>query len=280
MPPLVRGHPSDTWRERLKIKSLHLYPIKSCAGIQVDRLEFDRHGPVGDRRYVIIDEKSSFLSQRVLPKMALIEPILEGATLSVRLGDKVFTPTFDPKSQVAFSLRKFQGNACPADSESNTVLSDFLGKKVTLLKMNPEFDRTTTLKEPADSVPVPVSLVDSFPVLVISQASLDLLNSKLSVKIPMNRFRPNIVLEDTEAHFEDTAQTLSFGAQTLNTAGKCMRCIMTTIDQETGTAQGPEPLATLATYRKTESGIAFGSCFYAGSFEGIKAQEVGLVTTS
>src|SRR4029077_1929444 len=111
---------------------------------------------------------------------------------------------------------------------------------------------------------VPVAFVDAFPLLVISEASLEHLNARLQSPLPMNRFRPNIVLQGSAAHEEDRWKAVRIGEVEFHAGGDCGRCIVTTTNQETG-ERGPEPLVTLAQYRRDARGaITFGQYWVHG----------------
>ncbi|MFN8581039.1 MAG: MOSC domain-containing protein [Gemmatimonadaceae bacterium] len=102
-----------------------------------------------------------------------------------------------------------------------------------------------------------VSLSDGAPLLLIGQASLDGLNERLADPVPMNRFRPNVVVTGAAPFAEDTWQRIRIGDVTCEVAKPCARCATTTVDQATG-VRGVEPLRTLATFRKREGGVMFG----------------------
>ncbi len=246
------------------IKSLHIYPIKSLGGIELVQSKVERRGLQYDRRWMLIDENGRFVSQRENPKLALLQPSIKdnlifvedrSGTLST-LGFEMSEPSSSP---MKVTIWDDECEAKPLDMKVNQWFSEFLGKTVQLVYMHDDSQRIADQRyAPAkDDV---VSFADGYPILAISQESLDLLNSKLETEIPMDRFRPNLVLQGLEAHEEDALAQIEIGALKLFGVKPCARCVMTTINQQTA-EKGAEPLKTLASYRKTGNKILFGENF-------------------
>jgi len=242
----------------LILSALYIYPVKSCAGISVASAEVDELGLVGDRRFMIVDATGRFLTQRVLPRMALIQTALTADRLTltaagagkVEVGRKVEK---DAEAILRVSVWKSEGlYAEDCGDEVAGWLEDFLGVACRLVRAGPEFSRPV-LKPPAFAHAHFISFTDSCPFLIIGEASLSHLNDRLIAQgdtaVPMNRFRPNLVVEGSSAFAEDTWPCFRIGGITFHSAGCCVRCIVTTTDQVTA-QRGKEPLRTLATYRR------------------------------
>lgn len=239
-----------------RVAGLFIYPVKSLRGCAVPVAEIDALGFAGDRRFLIVDDTGKFLTQRTHPRMAQVDARLavgmlilsaEGAgTLSVSVAS-------DPAAPVhTVSVWKHEGllaEDCGPDAAA--WLSNFLGQSVHLVRIGEKFQRPVAKKaaRPGDAF----TFADGAPVLVASEASLAALNDRIQENsgepVPMDRFRPNLVLTDCGAFAEDDFPSLRIGGVTLRNAGKSDRCIMTTTDQLTG-ERGKEPLKTLATFRR------------------------------
>lgn len=240
----------------MQLTDLFIYPVKSLAGCAVDRADVDELGLVGDRRFMVIDDTGRFLTQRTLPRLALITPTLSADTLTLSHPKQgsIAVPRFadGPLPLVRASVWKSNDLATldcgPAPA---AWLSDFLGVRCRLVRIGPDFFRPI-LKPTARPGDI-VSFADAFPFLLLSLASLDDLNSRLLEKgeepLPMNRFRPNLVVSGASAFAEDSWPRLRIGEITFRAGGPCARCIVTTTDQATA-EHGKEPLRTLATYRR------------------------------
>lgn len=242
----------------MHIASLHLYPVKSCRGIAVETVELDQRGIVGDRRFLVVDPQGKAVTQRTVPRMALIETMLTASTLILQMqgGGEVSIPrasTGAPLRSVdIWSSLGLQAEDC--GEEPAAWLSEALGFPVRLVRAGPDFHRPVkpSKASPGDEV----AFTDAYPLLAISQASLDDLNQRLFSAghdaVPMDRFRPNLVVAGCTPYEEDTWTRVSSGDTVLRAAGPCARCIMTTTDQHTG-VRGKEPLRLLASYRRSPS---------------------------
>jgi uncharacterized protein YcbX len=234
------------------LSGLIIYPVKGCRGLSLSESRIDPLGLLDDRRFMVVEPNGMFLTQRTLPRMALIEPQLSDQTLSLT------GPSF-PAIQVAreavnaprFEVQVWKSTGLSAEDCGDPVaawLTDFLGHPARLARIGAAFHRPI-LKETAQSGDS-VSFADGYPFLAISESSLQELNGRLSASIPMNRFRPNFILRGSDAFAEDTWRRFTIGEITFRAGGPCARCIVTTVDQQRGEPSGPEPLRTLATYRR------------------------------
>lgn len=240
----------------IHLSALFLYPVKSLGGIAVDSAAVDALGFVGDRRFMVVDENGRFLTQRTLPRMALIKTALtpQALQLSHTGHDTLTVPlASDPAAPLrTVSIWKSEGLlAEDAGDHAATWLSDMLSTRCRLVRIGREF-RRPVLKAAAVSGDI-VTFADACPFLLISEASLADLNDRLAERgenaVPMNRFRPNLVVTGGAAFAEDTWSRLQIGPVTFRSGGPCIRCPIPTIDQETA-ERGKEPILTLATYRR------------------------------
>lgn len=241
-----------------QLSALHLYPVKGCAGISVPQVLIDARGPVGDRRLMVVDADGVFMTQRSHPRMALIRTQLSSSHLTLDApGMSMLSVSLVPENprRVATQVWRSQVNAVSLGTRAQTWLSEFLGTDAALVGMDEQSARTaSTDYAPPDTH---VSFADAYPILLVSEASLEHLNAKLSTPLPMNRFRPNLVVSGTAPHEEDTWVSIRIGDVQLDVVKPCDRCTVTTVDQLTGLS-GKEPLKTLASYRRRDNKIYFG----------------------
>ncbi|MCB0061928.1 MAG: MOSC domain-containing protein [Caldilineaceae bacterium] len=242
------------------VAALHIYPIKSCRGHAVDRVLVTPRGFADDRLMMITDGAGDFLTQREYPRMALIEPMLGEELLTLRAPGMV---ALDLPIRMEGSKRPvvIWRDRCEAVDQGEGVaawLSEFLGTEARLMRLaddvprrvDPQFARSATDQ---------TSFADGYPFLLISEESLADLNRRLATPLPMNRFRPNIVVRGEVPFAEDSWRQIRIGKVTFDLVKPCARCQITTIDQETGAVAGKEPLATFATFRRTPDGkVMFG----------------------
>ncbi|WP_245579229.1 MOSC domain-containing protein [Algoriphagus mannitolivorans] len=244
----------------LTIQDLFIYPIKSLGGIRLNEAQAEERGFRYDRRWMLVDHQGAFVSQRTFPQLALLGVELFAKHLLV-------FHKYNPSQKLEISLDLAEGPEIPVVIWDDEVLgklvskevdrwfSDFLGFGVHLVVM-PE---TTHRKvDPRYAVKGEnVSFADGMPYLLISQESLDELNSRLEIPVPMNRFRPNIVISGGEPFIEDQLKAVQIGGLDFRIVKPCARCVLTTVDQETG-EKGKEPLRTLSLYRTQNNKVMFG----------------------
>ena len=248
----------------MHLSGLFLYPVKSLRGCAVSTASLDALGLVGDRRFLVVDETGRFLTQRTLPRMALVATALDATHLtlstssshSIRVALAPDPASPEPAERCAplrtVSIWKSEGlQAEDCGDAAAGFLSAFLAARCRLVRIGPAFRRPIlkSAARPGDNF----HFGDGAPVLVISEASLADLNDRIVAHgeeaIPMNRFRPNLVVTRCGAFAEDNWPRLRLGSALFRAAGHSARCIVTTTDQLTG-ARGKEPLHTLATYRR------------------------------
>lgn len=255
------------------LTELNLYPIKSCAGIALREATLTAaglmSGHIYDREWMVVDAQGEFLTQREHPKMALITPRIKADTLELRapgmLRLEIPLDLADPTDAPTLEVRVWDDSVKAYDCDDTTAawFSNAIGVACRLVRFHPHAKRVANTKW-TEGVEAPTLFSDGFPMLVISAASLDDLNRKLTAQgrnaLPMNRFRPNIVINGVDAFEEDFAATFGIGRAVLKPVKPCPRCPIPSIDQTTGTI-GPDPLDILQTYRanpKVDGGITFG----------------------
>lgn len=244
------------------ITSLNFYPVKSCRGIALDEARILASGIEGDRRWMIVNESGRFLTQRELPRMALITPgVAEGGLSLAAPGMPALSvrePLQGPSTPVTIFAHRC--TAIDAGADPAEWLTRFLGRTVRLVRFDPRLVRPIDPRLWTGDIEAHVTFPDAFPLLLIAQQSLDDLNSRLPVPLPMSRFRPNVVLEGLGPYEEDRIHELRAGGLILRMAMACTRCKITTTDQVTGESSTAEPLATLRGYRWNSAlrGVMFG----------------------
>lgn len=246
------------------VTELTYYPVKGCAGVSVDQARLTHAGLAHDRSFMVVSEEGVFRTQRRDPRLTLIRPGVthDGTRLTLRTdGFEPLTIAVDA-SGPARPVELF-GDAYRGIDQGDTVadwLSSVLGAPSRLVRVPPDHDRVTDGRTPGTS-----GYADSSAVHLISRATLGLLNEKLGERgadpLPMNRFRPNIVVDGwPEPHTEDRAHHLTLGAAELGYTKLAVRCAVTMVDQDTAARSGPEPLRTLAGYRRAaQGGVVFGA---------------------
>jgi uncharacterized protein len=252
-----------------RIAALHVYPVKGARGLTIDAATAAVTGltvaGVADREWMVIHADGRFVTQRELPKLALVIPCVD---------DDVLTLGTVERAAVAIALRHPHGAARAVTVWRSHVrgfdegddaarwLSAHLDCDVRLVRFDRAKERGCN-PDFVGSSGAHTLFADGYPVLIIGSASLDDLNERLGAAgedaLPMNRFRPNIVLDGLPAYDEDHLDTLALGDVVLRMVKRCIRCQVTTTDQDTA-AVGREPLTTLAAYRYDErlEGVAFG----------------------
>ena len=235
---------------------LFVYPIKSLGGIAVSTAEVETRGLQFDRRWMLVDDDGVFLTQRQHAQMALFRVQLDalGLRVTARDGGDLVVPLEAKGERIPIQVWKSELDAQIVCDEANAWFSERLQISCRLVKYVDDAHRPfwPEYSRPGDDL----SFADGFPITVVSEESLDDLNSRLEVPLPMNRFRPNIVLKGASAFAEDDWKYLDINTSRLRSGRKCGRCLVTTTDQETG-IRGVEPLQTLATYRKEDGVVNF-----------------------
>jgi MOSC domain-containing protein len=242
----------------LRLTGLHVYPIKSAAGLAPAAWEIDGFGLRYDRRWMVINPAGQMISQRTHPRLALVRPAIGDGTLRIETaGMPALELPLAPAPAVT-TPATIWGDTCAAvwtGERAARWFSDVLEADCSLVYM-PE----TTVR-PADTTYAPpghrVSFADGFAFLLISEESLADLNGRMPAPLPMNRFRPNLVIAGGAPFGEDALGSFRIGALRFRVVKPCDRCVLTTTDQATA-ERGLEPLRTLATYRRRDGKVYFG----------------------
>lgn len=255
------------------LSELILYPIKSCAGMSVREATLTSAGlsvdAVYDREWMVVGEDGRFLTQREYPRMALIAPRLKSDTLELRapgmLRLEIPLGLPDPEHEQTRQVVLWDDTLLAYDCDETTAawFSKAVGVACRLVRFHPSVTRVASTKW-TGGVQAPTLFSDGYPVLVIGSASLADLNEKLvaagRAALPMNRFRPNLVIDGIDAFEEDYADLFMLGEAHLKPVKPCPRCPIPSVDQGTG-VPGPDPLDILRSYRAKpalDDAICFG----------------------
>ncbi|HLY52351.1 MAG TPA: MOSC N-terminal beta barrel domain-containing protein [Steroidobacteraceae bacterium] len=255
----------------IEVTGLNVYPVKSMRATPLARVRLSATGLEWDRQWMVVDGQGTFLSQRTHPQLARIVPEVRDETLVL---------SAPGLGALAVPLRlegtpvpvRVWDDACAGleqGSEAHEWVSRALGQPVRLVRVAPGFGRRANPRF-AGAVPAPVTFADGYPVLVCNEASLDDLNDRLPQRIPMERFRPNIVLRGLPAWAEDRIHSLTIGPVTLRLVKPCVRCVIPSIDQRTGErSTDPTPALRKFRFNKELRGVMFGenAVVVAGSGE-------------
>ena len=264
----------------LRLSGIFIHPVKSCAAVALNDARVEHLGLAHDRRWMLVEADSGqFITGRECPELVLLSATITNGALQL----SATRPRNLVPRTVSITLKQRQVRvwddaviATLADDQTNLALSNWLGRSVELVDFDARSQRILDQKyAQADDQ---TAFSDGYPVLLISQASLDELNARLVAAVPgqpkqpgfnqpglnqsitMRRFRPNLVIGGTiPAHAEDSWQRVQIGAALFDVVKPCVRCVFTTVDADLG-ARDPsgEPLTTLKTYRRTPKGITFG----------------------
>lgn len=251
----------------LYVHSLHVHPVKSVAGIAPDEVAVEPWGLSGDRRWAVVDVEGSVVTQRQQPRLALASsrPLAAGRIVLSAPGMADLTvevPEPGPLEPAVLFGKKIE--TVVAAGEAGDWLSAFLGMPVRLVHLDDPAVRRPV--DPDYALPgETVSLADAYPLLITTLASLEALNELIARgdhpeegPLPMNRFRPSLVVAGGGAWAEDGWRRIAVGdTAVFRGVRECGRCVVTTTDQRTAT-RGKEPLKTLARHRRIGKSLAFG----------------------
>lgn len=255
------------------VSALFIYPIKSTAGTAVSQLDLDERGAVDDRRWMLVNSNGRFITQRESGRLALIHAHRVSSGLLLEAAGHVALPVPAPHAQAGVRQVTVWDDIVPAlDAGDDAAVwcTAVTGVTCRLVHLAHAARRPLAPKYAGSLDPVGrhVALSDGAPLLLLGEASLAALNTRLGEKrlapVGFDRFRPNVVIAGISAHEEDTWLTIEIGGITIGVGSPCPRCVITTIDQQRGVRAsvlgdepGGEPLRTLATYRRQGSGVMF-----------------------
>lgn len=244
-----------------QLSEIYIYPVKSLRGIAVKSAEITELGLQYDRNWMLVDANYRFLSQRTVPGMALLDVAIKTDHLLITDRKKRSSPLqvpFQDENSHHQSMVNIWNDDCLAREVgyfADQWFSEVLGSPVKLMHYSAESQRLVDTDYASQGEKV--SFSDGFPFLLIGIASLEDLNQRLEQPLPMNRFRPNLVVSGFEPYDEDSWDRFKIGTSVFRAAKPCARCRITTVNQDTGIA-GKEPLKTLATYRLQDQKVMFG----------------------
>ena len=256
------------------VSKLCVYPLKSGQGIELQQVQVQTKGFLGDRSMMLVSGSGKFITQRQFPQLAKIQVRIVGQSVTLQVTDHSFAPiTFITTLNGALIEVEIWRDRFLAIDQGDQVaqwFQEFLNlpndKTCRLVRQSAEYLRLLDKKYPSDE-DLPLSLADNYPVMLTATASLMELNQRIieihqqqSQAIPMNRFRPNIVIETIEPFIEDSWRLIQIGEIQFTVVKPSSRCIITTIDQQEGEKNSlKEPLNTLGTFRQlSEQGVMFG----------------------
>lgn len=243
----------------MNLSEINIYPVKSLKGIGLSESSVDIRGLHHDRRWMLVDADGQFMTQREFPRMALIETSVNGSGLKVRFdGTELAVPDEAEKGPVEVGIWEGPVGAAMFGDEVNGWFSEVLEVDCRLVTMPEATRRRVDRQYAIDAERDIVSFADGYPFLLIGDGSLAALNSRLATPVPMNRFRPNFVVAGADAFAEDTWKKVRIGETVFHFVKPCGRCVMPTVDQETGVKDGKEPLKTLASFRTVNGKVLFG----------------------
>ena len=244
---------------KYKLTEINIYPIKSLGRISLQSAQVEERGLKHDRRWMLIDESNRFITQRSYPQIALInvEILINHLTVTHKQS-KLATLSFRafPYVEEADDVQIWKDNvrALKYDSGVNDWFTKVMGIKCSLVYMPDSAERKVNPGFAKNKI---VSFADGYPLLIIGEESLNELNDRLAVPLPMNRFRPNLVFSGGTSFDEDKWKKVKVGNAEFEVTKPCARCSVTTINQQTG-ERGKEPLTTLAQFRNDNGKLLFG----------------------
>lgn len=250
------------------LTAIRRYPVKSCRGEALDSAVVEPQGLAGDRRWMLVDADGAAVTAREVNRLVLVDPEITGTGLRVTAPDAapldVATP--DPSVQVPVAMWSSRFTAAPAGAEADAWFRSTLGVDVRLVHLDDPTRRRTSASfeggfgDPADRV----SMADGYPLLVATDESLAALNDVVLASaptgrdpLPMTRFRPNVVVRGFDAWAEDDWRVVRIGEATFRAVKGCARCVLTTIDPDSGERE-KEPIRSLARIRRFDGATWFG----------------------
>ncbi len=240
------------------LSRIRIYPIKACAGTDVQEASMDERGLRYDRRWMLVDEQGIDLHQFDHPRLASVVVALADDNLWIQApGMSELHIPLQPEQDTPLIAQWFQGlsEAVPASKEADAWFQDFLHVPCQLVFMPAEAQHVV---EPGYEINYDLAAFTSFQYHLLGQGSLDDLNRRLATPVPMERFRPNLVVAQAPAFAEDNWHTIQINDCIFHVVKPCDRCAIITVDEVRGVMTGKEPLTTLAKYRTFNQKVLFG----------------------
>jgi len=244
----------------MQISEINIYPIKSLKGISLNEAIVEDRGLRHDRRWMLIDTNKRFLTQREVPAMARVALESSEKGFVARVGNESLEVPFSPGTEEYCSAKIWSSSVRSEiyPDDVNDWFSKAIGTECRLVAMPEGAHRAVSPFYAVRRFKDTVSFADGYPFMLIGQASLDDLNSRLREPVPMNRFRPNFVVTGTEAFAEDKWRIIRIGSTVFHVVKPSERCVLTTVDQTLGEKTGKEPLRTLSIFRTIRGKVLFG----------------------
>ena len=242
----------------LQVSALRVYPIKSCRPMMPNRWSVEKRGLQHDRRWMLTDADGKFRTRREMQALAQISAAIEDDRLILsKDGMEGLCAPLHPKGKsMNVLIWKTETTGQIVSAAADVWATEAVGEPSHLVYMPDSAKREVNpMFNAGDDI---VGFADAYPILVLSEESVEDLNSRLDAPITFQRFRPNIIVKGAKPYDEDSWTRLQIGDVILRAARPDIRCLVTTQDPLTGEVLGPEPLRTLATYRKVEGGVIFG----------------------
>jgi uncharacterized protein YcbX len=242
------------------LSEINIYPVKSLKGISLNEGVVEDRGLRHDRRWMLVDAENKFLTQREFPVMARISIELDGDKFAASYDSEKIEVPFQPETD-NYKTVKIWNSTVRSEfypPEIDQWFSEALGTECKLVAMPEGSHRAVSPNYAVRRFKDEVSFADGYPFMLLGEASLADLNSRLEAPVPMNRFRPNFVVSGSEAFAEDNWKVIKIGSTVFHVVKPCERCVIPTIDQFKGEKTGKEPIRTLSIYRTKNKNVLFG----------------------
>jgi MOSC domain-containing protein len=253
------------------LSQINIYPIKSLSGISLQTAIVEERGLQNDRRWMLVDENNKFITQRLLPKMALLKVAINDGLLTIKHKKNKLSPLTLPTlpygdEPINVQIWNDYVTALKYNNDINNWFSEAIGFNCSLVYMPDSTKRKVDTKYANNRL---VGFADGYPFLIIGEESLNDLNNRTEETIPMNRFRTNFVFSGGNPFDEDKWETIKIGNIIFHPVKPCARCVITTINQDTAT-KGKEPLKSLADFRQNNNKVMFGMNLVADGTGNVK----------
>jgi uncharacterized protein YcbX len=242
------------------VVGLYIYPVKSARGIPKSRVRVAAGGFEWDRHWMLVDDKGTFITQRTHPQLARIVPEISDESLTLTAPDlpALRLPLEPCGESVPVRVWDYYCTALDQGTAAAEWASQAVGQSVRLVRVSPAMGRVASPKYAGNTF-APVAFPDGFPLLVCNQASLAELNARLPEPVPMERFRPNLVVSGLPAFAEDRIDSVRIGGITLRLVKPCTRCTIPSIDPRTGErSTDPSPILRSFRFDRELRGVTFG----------------------
>jgi hypothetical protein len=265
----------------IRLAGLFVYPVKSAAGIACTSATLGPCGLEHDREWMVVDRAGRFVTQRDEARLALLAVAIRDGLLQLSnpLGSGPPLPLDHEGESRQVQVWRSVCEAFDAGDEVAAFLSDWLGRPLRLVRFDPSRQRLSN-HDWTGGRDVPTRFADGYPMLVLSEGSIADLSARVGQALPVQRFRPNLLLGGLDPYGEDALSEISIGQARIRLTKACTRCVITTIDHARGERGGEEPLRTLKTYRHDAAlrGVVFGRNAFAVAGEGAELT-VGMPVT-